>query len=271
MTSADSGFAQFVHGGRLVLQFVDKAPVRAVYRSDIVRTTDSATLEAYMADRVPYFYKPASEIAAAFEEGFFLSAIKDVLRKLPTAATFRESHFGEIVAGVYGEEVLGLRRLYSKLTLLTAENANAFKMDVLFYQPGTDPVEFVFAEVKSSTKTAADGLPACHDKTCFPSLFASLNKYKAADLDFDLDLIKERMADLPDEDRETIKRSLLPHRARHLRYAGFCVIDSSTHDNGEASLLATRKNEKKFDVDLLCIAELPEVMTATYEALERAA
>lgn len=271
MTRGTLGFAQFVHGGRLALQFDGKTPVRAVYRSDIVRTTDAATLEAYMADRVPYFYKPAAEIAAAFEDGFFLSAIKQVLRKLPTAATFQESHFGEIVAGVYGEEILGLRRLYSKLTLLTAENANAFKMDVLFYEPGTDPVEFVFAEVKSSTKTAADGLPACHDKTCFPSLFASLNKYKEGDLEFDLDLIKERMADLPDEDREMIKRSLLPHRARHLRYAGFCVIDSSTHDDSEASLLATRKNAKTFDVDLLCIAELPEVMAKTYEALEKAA
>jgi hypothetical protein len=249
------------------MQFDDKEPVRAVHRSEIVRATDVSRLETYMADRVPYFYKSTSEIAAAFEEGYFLSAIKAVLRKLPVAESFQESHFGEILAGIYGEEILGLHRLYSKLALLTAENANAFKMDVLFYRPGTDPVHFVLAEVKSSMKTVADGVPAKHDAACFPSLFASLNKYKEADQDFDLDRIKERMVDLPATDHEAIIRSLLPHRPRLVQFAGFCVIDSSTHNDDEASLLATRKNKKTFDVDLLCVAELPTVVDATYKLL----
>ncbi len=93
----------------------------------------------------------------SFQEGYFLSAVKEALRKLPTAETFQKSHFGEILVGVYGEEILGLCRVYSKLAFLTAENANAYKMDILFYRPGTDPVQFVFAEVKSSLKSAATG------------------------------------------------------------------------------------------------------------------
>lgn len=261
------GFAQFLHGGRLAMSFEGKEPVRAVHRSEIVRATEAAQLENYMADRVPYFYKPASEIADAFREGYFLSAIKQILRKLPTAESFQESHFGEILAGVYGEEILGMRRLYSKLALLTAENANAFKMDVLFYRPGTSPVQFVFAEVKSSMKTPDDGWPPGHDAACFASLFASLKKYKDADREFDLDRIKERMVDLPAADREAITRALLPHRTRHVQYAGFCVIDSATHHEDECSVLATRSNDKPFDVDLLCVAELPAVVAETYNHL----
>jgi Cap4 SAVED domain len=266
MTGAGA-FSQFVHGGRLQMQFDGRKIVRAVHRAEVVRASELSTLEAYMADRVPYFYKDPSDIARTFEAGYFLSAVKDVLRKLPTAPSFQQSHFGEILAAVYAEEVLGLGRIYSKLAMLTAENANAFKMDVLFYRPGTDPVEFVFSEVKSSMKTADEGLPAGHDATCFANLFTSFNKYKEGDLEFDLDRIKERLSELPSSDREAIKQSLLPHRRRHVQYAGFCVIDSSTQDEQESALLATRRNAKTFDVELLCVAELPEVVGETYKML----
>lgn len=268
MTAASSGgLTQFLHGGRMQLQFSGSDLVRAVHHSRILRTSEFSTLEAYMADRTPYFYKDPAEIAKAFKEGYFLSAMKEVLCRLPNAKTFQESHFGEILVGVYGEEILGLRRIYSKLAFLTAENANAYKMDVLFYRPDTDPAQFVLAEVKSSMKSASDGLPAGHDKTCFASLFASLNKYGTDDLEFDLAAIKERMSELPDNEREAITNALLPHRERLVQYAGFCVIDRSTHNDGEIARLATRKNQKIFDVDLLCVAELPDVVAATFTAL----
>jgi hypothetical protein len=258
---------QFLHGGRVQLQFTGASPVRAVHHSRILRTSEFSTLEAYMADRTPYFYKDPAEIAKTFKEGYFLSAVNEVLRRLPSVETFQESHFGEILVGIYGEEILGLRRIYSKLAFLTAENANAYKMDVLFYRPGTDPVQFVLAEVKSSMKSAADGLPAGHDKTCFASLFASLNKYGTDDLEFDLATIKERMSELPAGEREAITNALLPHRERLVQYAGFCVIDHSTHNDGEISRLATQRNQKTFDVDLLCVVELPDVVAATFTAL----
>ncbi len=268
MTSG-GGFPQFVR--RVRMQFDGKQTVRAVHRAEVARSTDTSSLEAYMADRVPYYYKRPVDIAATFQEGYFLSAIKEILRKLPSSQSFQESHFGEILVGIYGEEIWGLTRLYSKLTFLTAENANAFKMDVLFYRPDTDPVEFVFAEVKSSMKTAADGLPAGHDSTCFASLFSSFNRYKAGDLEFDLAMIKERMADLAESDQEAILQSLLPHRQRLVQFAGFCVIDRSTDDENESALLATRKNDKAFDIDLLCVTELPETVAATWQLLSTAA
>ena len=271
MTTASSGgLAQFLHGGRMRLHFAGSDPVRAVYHSRILRTSEFSTLEAYMADRTPYFYKDPAEIAKTFQEGYFLSALKEVLLRLPSAKTFQESHFGEILVGVYGEEVLGLRRIYSKLAFLTAENANAYKMDILFYRPGTEPVQFVFAEVKSSTKSAADGLPAGHDTAAFASLFASLNKYGVGDMEFDLAAINERMSDLPAGDAEAIAKALLPHRERFVTYAGFCVIDRSTHNDGEIARLATQRNQKAFEVDVLCVVELPEVVAATFTALTAA-
>jgi hypothetical protein len=262
------GFERFVHGGRLAMRFEGREIVRAVHRAEIVRQTDIAKLEEYMAERVPYFYKEPKEMAQLFEGPYFLTAIKKVLMKLPTAESFRESHFGEIIAGVYSEEVLGLRMLYSKLAGLTSENANAYKMDLLFFRPGSDPAEFVFAEAKSSMKTAEDGLPAAHDKSCFPSLFDSFNKYKEKDLEFDLAAIEERLDKIAEPDREILRQSLLPHRPRNIHYAGFCVIDQSTHDEDETAVLATRKNDRVFDVDLLCVAELPHVVTATYGLLD---
>lgn len=266
--AAPAGIEQFLHASRLELAFDGDTILRSVFRSELLRESENSTLESYMADRLPYFYKSPVEIAALFKEGFFLDAVGKVLSKLPLKESFRESHFGEIMAGVHGEEVLGLKLLYSKLRLLTAENANANKMDLLFFRPDTDPTEFVFAEVKSSMKTEADGLPAGHDSSCFANLFASLNKYRQRDLEFDLALIKERMDVVDPGEADVIRRSLRPHVKRKIEYAGFCVIDRSTSDDNEAKVLATRKNEKAFDVDLLCVAELPAVVAATFEKLD---
>lgn len=270
MTEAISsdGFNQFIHG-RVRMAFDGRELKRAVHSAEILRESDASTLDAYMADRVPYFYKDPRDIAESFGEGYFVSSVRQLLGKLPAAQSFRESHFGEIVSGVYGEEVLGLQLLYSKLALLTAENANAYKMDLLFFRPGKNPAEFVFAEVKSSTKTDGDGLPAGHDKVCFANLFRSFNAYKKKDQEFDLALIGDRMREIEDADAQAIRRALLPHTARKIEYAGFCVIDHSTQDEEEALVLGTRTNAKRFDVDLLCVADLPEVAESTYEILDR--
>lgn len=263
------GLAQFLHGGRAEMSFDGRTLVRAVYRSEILRSSDASSLESYMVDRVPYFYNDPEAVAERFKKGYFVSAIRDVLRKLPTAESFRESHFGEILAGVYGEEILGLKLLYSKLALLTSENANAYKMDLLFFRPGRDPAEFVFAEVKSSMKTRDNDTPAGHDQACFASLFASFNEYKQADLEFDLALIDERLGEVDSADAARIRTALLPHQIPTVQYAGFCVIDRSTHDDNEAAVLGSRQNKKAFDVDLLCVAELPDVVDSTYALLEK--
>jgi hypothetical protein len=175
-------------------QFVcDRDACRTVTESSVVCEEHGTRLASYVADRAPLFYRKLEQIVADLHAGYFLTAFRDTLAKLPTAQSFKESHFAEILAGLFAEDVHGLYRLYSKLSLLTAENANAYKMDLLFCDPATDPVTFLFAEVKSSCKSAADGLPAGHDKSCFADLFATFKKYDDADLGFDLTV--ERIID----------------------------------------------------------------------------
>jgi Cap4 SAVED domain len=247
-----------------------KTCIRAVLQSEIVRVSRSQNaLDGYMAGKVPYYYRDPADIARSIPETLFTTAIRDTLARLPRAESFRESHFGEILAGVFAEEVLGLRLLYSKLSLLTAENTNAHKMDLVLYDRREEPLEFVLAEVKSSPKHASDGLPAGHDNACFASLFRSLREYRDDDESFDLAVAKDRLSRILDEEeRVRVRHALDPYSGSSVRYAAFCVIDRSTVDDEEAAVLATRESTKTFDVDLLCVAELPAVIESVYAQLE---
>jgi len=251
-------------------QFVcDRDACRTVTESSVVCEVHGTRLASYVADRAPLFYRKLEQIVADLHTGYFLTAFRDTLAKLPTAQSFKESHFAEILAGLFAEDIHGLYRLYSKLSLLTAENANAYKMDLLFCDPATDPVTFLFAEVKSSCKYAADGLPAGHDKSCFADLFATFKKYDDADLGFDLTAARDNLAMLPPNDAEKVRNALLPYAARSIKFAGFVIIDDSTRDASETKVLATRQASKPFDVELICVEKLKETVTETYTQLQR--
>jgi Cap4 SAVED domain len=241
---------------------------RIVHKSSIAYKCDSLTLPTYVADRAPLFYRKLDDIIADLKAGYFRSAFRDTLLKLPDAKSFQESHFGEIIAGIFAEEIQGLVRLYSKLSLLTAENSNAYKMDLLLCNPNKKPIEFIFGEVKSSCKSAAEGLPAGHDATCYANLFSSFKKYDEPDLAYDLTAARDNINALPKNVADSIRAALLPHGHRVEKYAGFAVIDVSTMDESEAKVLATRKNNKEFDVELICIEKLKPAINETYEILK---
>jgi hypothetical protein len=141
-------------------------------------------------------------------------------------------------------------------------------MDLLLCNPESNPVEFVFGEVKSSCKNAVEGMPAGHDKSCFVDLFNSFNKYRQKDLQFDLTAAKDRISTMEPAMRERVRAALKPYAPIAVRYAGFIVIDQSTKDDSEIRLLETRKNKKTFEVDLLCIESLRDVSRETYDGLK---
>ncbi|OBW63494.1 MAG: hypothetical protein A9183_07165 [Dehalococcoides mccartyi] len=261
------GLKLFIKTSREVFT-CDKPAVRNVYISEIVQNGAEYTLESYLADKIPFFYRDLFKLVNSLSSGYFLSAIKETLEKLPTSESFIESHFGEIVSSVFAEEVMGLTRIYSKLSLLTAQNANAYKMDLVLYDPKTDPIEFVFASVKSSPKNAAECYPANHDKSCYADVFESFNKYSADDLSFDLGAAKDRLETLPTEERERLKEALKPYSSRTIIFSAFAVIDTSTKLDNEISVLATRKNKKEFGADLVCIENLSTVASNAYKTLE---
>ena len=261
-------FHQFLRVTRASLACGPKA-VRVVHRSEIIRSGANVTLEKVAADVLPLFYRDFASIAASLEAGFFTSTMQTTLARLPTAPSFQESHMAEALACIFAESVLGLRRIYSKLALLTSENANAYKMDIVLYNPKTDPIELVLTEVKSSTKTALDGLPAGHDKSCFADVFASMNKYKPRDLSFDLVAAADRLSLVPEPDRQRVREALLPYSASPRRYAAIVVIDRGTFHPSEGTVLGTRRNAKTFDVDLLCVEDFGGVVTTVYDKLGR--
>jgi hypothetical protein len=257
----------FISTSRVELQFNGRRAVRRVSRSDIVRAADPGVLEHYMAERIPTYYRDPDSIAADLRDGYFLRAIADTLARLPEADSFRDSHFGELIATEFAIAAMGLRLLYSKLRLLTAENSNAYKMDVVLYDPETDPIELVFLEVKSSFKEAGGTAPG-HDRSIYKALFDSLNAYAKSDLRYDLTAARDRLADIRTDDRQRVTDALTQYGGPTVRYAGVCSIDIETFVSDEASLLATRSNQKNFDVELLCVAEFAQVIDATYAKLE---
>jgi HamA len=232
----------------------------------VLAQAEEIQLAKYISSKAPLFYRNLSNIVADMSDSrHFGSVIKETLSRIPSDESFRESHFCEIVSGVFAEEVMGLTRIYSKLTLLTAENANAYKMDLVLCRPDANPVEFVFGEVKSSCKQTK---PANHHKSCFADLFVSFNGYDSGDMEFDLTSARDRVEALLTQQRDKVRKALLPYGDRILSYAGFVVIDSSTFDHDESKVLATRKNNKAFDIELLCVDTLKDTGYLTYSILE---
>lgn len=256
-----------IHRARLT--GLSPAEVRVVYHSEVVAANEDAALAPFLRDTVPGFYRPIADLTRDISAGYTISPLLQNLIRLPTADSFRESHLGEIVACHFAERVLSLRKLYSKLSTLTSENANAYKMDLVLYDPASSPLEFVFGEVKCSPKSPADGMPPGHDRSCFPKLFRSLNDYGKDDLAFDLAAIADAIRDFPPDERDRIRRALLPYATKRIRYLGITVIDAATFVPEEARMLGTWSSNKAFDVDVVGIERFGALADEVYGPLDQ--
>ncbi|MEM9280476.1 MAG: Hachiman antiphage defense system protein HamA [Verrucomicrobiota bacterium] len=261
------GLLHFIHAHRELVDG-EKDAVRLVHKTELLENNANLNLAAYVADRAPLFYRSLESVIQDLRDGFFLTAMQSTLARMPTAESFRESHFGEIAAAIFAEEVLGLRKLYSKLSLLTAENSNAYKMDLLLYDPNKEPIEFVFGEVKSSPKHESDGLPARHDKSCYADLFNSIRKYNSTDQSYDLAAARDNLSKLPQTEQQKVRAALLPYSGATTAYAGFLVIDQSTFDLEEAQVLRTRRSKTELEIDLICVESYSTTAAAVYEQLD---
>lgn len=82
-----------------------KKHMRFVYISEIYRNADEHNIDKYIAEKVPFFYREAKRISDSFHEEFFLTAIYNSLCRLPDSPSFQESHFGEIISGLFAEDI----------------------------------------------------------------------------------------------------------------------------------------------------------------------
>ena len=98
-------------------------------------------------------------------------------------------------------------------------------------------------------------------------IFNSMNKYSSEDCDFDLTAARDNINNIPEKDRERVRAALKPYSGSKVGYAGFAVIDTSTYSVDESKVLRTRKNEKIFDVDLICLESFSLVARKVYKSL----
>jgi Cap4 SAVED domain len=112
--------------------------VRCVYSTTLANQKNRMPLAAYISEKAPYYYRKLPDLIKSIQDGLYVTFIKETLARLPTSDKFRESHFGEMLVSIFVEEIMNLRVIYSKLALLTAENANAFKMDLILYDPAAN-------------------------------------------------------------------------------------------------------------------------------------
>lgn len=265
--SSQGGLNKFVKSTRTTLTSRPKA-VRRVLKSELAASIDGIELKKYIADRTPLFYRQPSHVANTLFDGYFLTAIHETLNKLPDVKSFQESHFGEITAGIFAEEIAGLKLLYNKLSVLTAQNSNAYKMDFVAFRPNTAPLELVFCEVKCSPKSHDQNKPAGHDKSCYSDIFRSLKDYGDADMLFDLTAARDNLRALPDQERGRVIDALKPYSDVKKTFAAFALIDLATFCEDESAVLQTRKNDKSFEVDLVCIEDFGTVAGGVYALLE---
>jgi hypothetical protein len=234
-----------------------------------VREANGYRLARYMADRAPTFYRDPRLIIEKIRQGYPDTAMQAVYRRLPTREGFQKSHFGEILSAVFAEEQLEWRPIYSKLSVTTSENSNANKMDVLMYVPDTNPLKFVFIEVKSSQRICLTKKRAYHNSGCYKDLFDTLEGHSENDKEFDLDAVESNIDKIRESDRDIIRDTLVPYGPKIVTYAGFCVIDASTKDDGELQFLALQPHSKDIDVDVIAIDNLPKLTGDTWARLDR--
>jgi hypothetical protein len=238
-----------------------------VHWSEVASANDKHKLHRLLADRTPLFYREPDHIIERIKEGYCTTAFREALLKLPTIESFQESHLGEIAACLFAEDVLGMTRLYSKLSFLSAQNTNAYKMDLVLCDFSSNSPEFVFCEVKTSTKSSEGTEEPFHENSCFANIFRSLMKYEDDDVEFDLTAIGEHLNSVPPEHQKAVREALRPYASRVVRYAAFAIIDTSTRRDGEMRMLATRSSKTPFNVDVICIETLPVVVKSTWKYL----
>ena len=187
----------------------------------------------HLSGQLPYFYREPARIAEDFAARHnALEMLADLAIRLPTHPQFQNSHCGEILAALFLEEALGLKRLYCKLSLTTSQNTNAHKMDAFFVELSDDaPYRYFAVEAKCSIQPTQSDRPfRGHRSGILRQLVKSLDSYTTLDRRFDFALIRDNLERdaFTEAQRTTIRRDLVPPGPLRLTYLGTATINRST-------------------------------------------
>ncbi len=245
--------------------------LRSGWRSTLDSNPSASSLTHHLAGQIPYFYREPEKIASDFSARHnALDMIVDLATKAPTSEKFRQSHAGEILCALYCEEVLHLKRLYSKLSLTTSENTNVHKMDAFFVDASTKPYQYFAVEAKSSILPTPATKFRGHRYGILKQLIVSLDSYTTDDRRFDFTVIRDNLENpqFTTIEKETIRRDLIPPGPTHLSHLGMATIYETTVDQKDDSYILTEPSQCNFTYRCLIVSDLAALAKKSYDEIE---
>jgi len=224
------------------------------------------SLGKYLTGQLPKHYRTLDAIASDFESGnSCLEAVLGMIACMPTVASFQNSHCGEIAAAQFVEELLGYRRLYSKLTMTTSENTNAHKMDGLFVKTSCTPFEYLFVEAKSSILPTVKTKTKTHRSGILTAMLESLHAYDDEDPRFEFARIRDNLEEsFAINEAKIIRGDLTPPGPDNLKFLGISVTNASTVNADDDDFILSKQCDIHFDYYALVVTDLAELAKDAY-------
>lgn len=240
--------------------------VRDGYRAVLADDYKGYSLGRYLTGQLPKHYRTLDGIASDFESGnSCLEAVLGIIACMPTVASFQNSHCGEIAAAQFVEEVLGYRRLYSKLTMTTSENTNAHKMDGLFVKTSCDPYEYLFVEAKSSILPTETTKTKTHKSGILTSMLNSLHTYEHDDPRFEFTRIRDNLeSSFNETEAKKIRSDLTPPGPENLKFLGVSVTNACTVNINDDDFILSKECNTDFNYYALVVTDLAELAKDAY-------
>jgi hypothetical protein len=246
---------------------------RAGFRSIIKDEHAGTPLSRHIANVLPYYYREPCAIASDFKLRLpALDAVNDLMAAAPTTAKFRKSHCGEILCAHYLESMLHLRRLYSKLTLTTAENTNVHKMDAFFVYTLEQPYTYYAVEAKSSVLPTGRSKNKSHRSGVLKQLIESMENANEQDFRFDFLRIRDNLErDFNEKEASVIRRDLMPPGPERLVRVGMAVINTSTVNQDDDDYILCTDCTVDFGFRSIVVADLAKLASEAYGAWDQVA
>lgn len=241
--------------------------IRSGFRSYIKKDSNDK-LAKHLAGQIPYFYRSPDKIADDFKGRHdALESIYDLVAKLPDSPKFRNSHCGEILCAIYLTDILGFKMLYSKLTLLTAENTNIHKMDAMFVDTSSNDYKYFFVEAKCSILPTTKTKTKTHKSGILKQMISSLDNYKESDKRFDFTTIRDNLdkETFTTEEAKKIKKELFPP-GPNLSYIGMAAINEITVNQNDDNYILSESCAKDFTFRAVVVSDLGSLAHNAYSA-----
>ncbi len=240
--------------------------VRAGRRTFLKPDYNGRKLSRYLGGKLPYHYRAPEKIGEDFgAEHDALEMVWSLFAQAPTTPKFQNSHCGEILSSVYLEEVLGYRRLYSKLTLTSSENTNVHKMDGFFVKTDEAEFEYLLVEAKSSILPTEKTKFSGHRHGILKQMLESIDGYGKEDERFDFAKIRDNLAaSFSDKEARQIKKDLIPPGPIRCSFLGVAVVNSSTVHSSDDDFILSSSISYPFEFSAIVVEDLAALARESY-------